>query len=85
MPATSRRLEGQTKKATDVLDIPALNNMAHERTGYPTQKPLAIQEVPTFAPASMALPGVPRSMTRNTLPSASVFRYGRRAARGGGS
>ncbi len=45
VPATSRRLEGQLKKATDVLDIPAINNMAAERTGYPTQKPLALLEL----------------------------------------
>jgi site-specific DNA-methyltransferase (adenine-specific) len=45
VPATSRRLAGLTKKATDVLDIPALNNMARERTGYPTQKPLALLEL----------------------------------------
>jgi DNA modification methylase len=44
IPATSRRMAGQMKKATDVLDIPALNNMAAERTGYPTQKPLALLE-----------------------------------------
>jgi len=44
IPATSRRLAGRLKKATDVLDIPALNNMASERTGYPTQKPLALLE-----------------------------------------
>mgnify|MGYP002777695934 CR=1 FL=1 len=43
--ATSRRMQGQTKKATDVLDIPAINNMAAERTGYPTQKPLALLEL----------------------------------------
>ena len=42
VPATSRRMAGQTKKATDVLNIPAINNMASERTGYPTQKPLAL-------------------------------------------
>lgn len=42
IPATSARLRGQTKKMTDVLDIPSLNNMAAERTGYPTQKPLAL-------------------------------------------
>ncbi len=50
VPATSRRLRGQTKKATDVIDLPAadvlrvptINNMALERTGYPTQKPLAL-------------------------------------------
>jgi len=45
IPATSRRLRGATKKATDVLDIPALNNMARERTGYPTQKPVALLDV----------------------------------------
>lgn len=43
--ATSRRLQGQTKKATDVLDVPSINNMARERTGYPTQKPLALLEL----------------------------------------
>jgi len=45
IPATSNRLKGQTKKATDVLDIPSINNMAAERTGYPTQKPLALLEL----------------------------------------
>ncbi len=40
VPATSQRMKGQMKKATDVLDIPSLNNMASERVGYPTQKPL---------------------------------------------
>jgi DNA modification methylase len=42
VPAESRRLSGQMKKATDVLEVPSLNNMAKERTGYPTQKPLAL-------------------------------------------
>ncbi len=42
VPAESQRLAGQMKKATDVLDVPSLNNMASERTGYPTQKPLAL-------------------------------------------
>lgn len=45
VPATSARMKGLTKKATDVLDIPSINNMAAERTGYPTQKPLALLEV----------------------------------------
>jgi len=45
VPATSRRLAGTFKKATDVLDIPAINNMARERTGWPTQKPLALLDV----------------------------------------
>lgn len=42
VPATSRRMEGRLKKASDVIAIPAINNMARERTGYPTQKPLAL-------------------------------------------
>lgn len=45
VPATSVRMKGQSKKATDVLDVPAINNMAGERTGYPTQKPLALLEL----------------------------------------
>ena len=45
VPATSRRMRGELKKATDVLDVPSLNNMATERTGYPTQKPLALLEL----------------------------------------
>lgn len=42
VPATSRRLAGQQKKAPDWWTLPTLNNMAAERTGYPTQKPLAL-------------------------------------------
>jgi len=45
VPATSRRMQGLTKKATDVIAIPAINNMAAERVGYPTQKPLALLEL----------------------------------------
>jgi len=45
VPATSNRMKGQLKKATDVLDVPALNNMADERVGYPTQKPVALLEM----------------------------------------
>jgi len=45
VPATSNRMSGKTKKATDVLEIASLNNMAHERTGYPTQKPLALLDL----------------------------------------
>ena len=45
VPATSQRLRGQMKKATDVLDVPSINNMAHERTGWPTQKPIALLEL----------------------------------------
>jgi site-specific DNA-methyltransferase (adenine-specific) len=43
--ATSRRMRGQHKKMTDVLDVPSINNMARERTGYPTQKPLALLDI----------------------------------------
>ncbi|MEC7241029.1 MAG: site-specific DNA-methyltransferase [Myxococcota bacterium] len=42
VPATSQRLKGKLKKAPDTWSIPTLNNMAAERTGYPTQKPLAL-------------------------------------------
>ncbi len=42
VPATSARMKGKLKKATDVIDIPSLNNMAAERSGYPTQKPLQL-------------------------------------------
>ncbi len=45
IPATSERMKGRLKKQTDVFDdVPSLNNMAKERTGYPTQKPLALLE-----------------------------------------
>lgn len=42
VPATSNRMKGQNKKATDVICLPAINNMAAERVGYPTQKPLSL-------------------------------------------
>lgn len=42
VPARSVRLRGRMKKATDVIDIPSINNMAIERTGWPTQKPIAL-------------------------------------------
>ncbi len=45
VPATSRRMSGRLKKSTDVLSIPSINNMAHERAGWPTQKPEALLEV----------------------------------------
>jgi len=45
VPATSARMKGQLKKSTDVLDIPSINNMAKERAGWPTQKPLALLEL----------------------------------------
>ena len=45
VPALSRRMAGMTKKATDVLDIPSINNMSKERCGWPTQKPLALLEL----------------------------------------
>jgi adenine specific DNA methylase Mod len=42
VPATSQRLKGKLKKAPDTWNIPSINNMAAERTGYPTQKPEAL-------------------------------------------
>jgi len=42
VPAASVRMRGQLKKMTDVLEVPSINNMADERTGYPDQKPLAL-------------------------------------------
>lgn len=45
VPATSVRMRGQMKKATDVIDIPSINNMALERNGWPTQKPLALLDM----------------------------------------
>jgi DNA modification methylase len=43
--ATSNRMRGRLKKATDVLAVPTINNMAAERCGYPTQKPVALLEI----------------------------------------
>jgi len=45
IPATSQMMKGQMKGITDVWDIPTINNMAKERLGYPTQKPLALLEL----------------------------------------
>jgi site-specific DNA-methyltransferase (adenine-specific) len=42
VPARSQRMKGQLKKAPDYWEIPAINNQARERTGYPTQKPVAL-------------------------------------------
>ena len=42
IPARSNRMKGQLKKCPDWWEIPTLNNMAAERCGYPTQKPLAL-------------------------------------------
>ncbi len=44
IPATSQKMKGQLKKALDFWEIPTINNMAHERVGYPTQKPEALLE-----------------------------------------
>ena len=44
VPATSIRMKGMEKKCPDYWDIPTINNMSHERLGYPTQKPLALLE-----------------------------------------
>jgi len=43
-PARSQMMHGKMKKIPDFWYIPSINNMAHERTGYPTQKPLVLLE-----------------------------------------
>ena len=42
--ATSNKMKGCLKKMTSVWDIPNINNMAKERTGYNTQKPKELLE-----------------------------------------
>lgn len=45
MPSTSAMMAGKEKGMVDYwVDIPTINNMAKERLGYPTQKPLALYE-----------------------------------------
>ena len=45
VPAKSAMMKGKTKGMNDYwINIPSLNNMSKERTGYPTQKPLALLE-----------------------------------------
>lgn len=44
VPAKSQMMAGLDKKAPDWWEIPSLNNMAKERLGYPTQKPLELLE-----------------------------------------
>lgn len=44
IPAASQRMKGKSKKAPDYWIIPTINNMAKERCGWPTQKPLALLE-----------------------------------------
>lgn len=44
-PATSQRMRGQMKKQPDVIAIPTINNMAKDRTGYPTQKPIELLQM----------------------------------------
>jgi site-specific DNA-methyltransferase (adenine-specific) len=44
-PAKSNKMKGQFKNMGDVWsDIPSLNNMANERVGYATQKPIELLE-----------------------------------------
>jgi DNA modification methylase len=40
--ATSQRMKGLNKKSDNVWNIATLNNMAKERVGYPTQKPIEL-------------------------------------------
>jgi DNA modification methylase len=43
-PPSLGELEIALDGSTDVWDVASINNMAKERTGYPTQKPLALLE-----------------------------------------
>lgn len=43
--ARSLKMAGLDKKADDIIEIPSINNMSSERTGYPTQKPLQLLEL----------------------------------------
>lgn len=43
--ARSQKMAGLDKKADDVIELPSLNNMSKERTGYPTQKPIQLLEM----------------------------------------
>jgi hypothetical protein len=43
-PPSLPELEIALDGSTDVWDVASINNMAKERTGYPTQKPLALLE-----------------------------------------
>lgn len=81
VPATSQRMRGLDKKAPDYWDIPALNNMATERVGYPTQKPEALLEriiasscppggsVADFCAGSGTTPAVARRLGRRWIAS----------------
>ena len=44
MPSTSLKMKGKLKGMVDYWMLPTINNMAKERTGYPTQKPLKLLE-----------------------------------------
>lgn len=78
VPATSQRMRGQTKKAPDVLNVPTLNNMAKERCGYPTQKPLALLDllVRAHAPEGALVADV---FSGSGTTSVAAARQGRRA------
>ena len=41
---SATRSKGETRHPSDVFKIPAINAMAKERVGYPTQKPIALLE-----------------------------------------
>lgn len=41
-PSTSAMMKGKPKGMTAIWDIPSLNNMAKERSGWATQKPVAL-------------------------------------------
>ena len=45
VPSTSAMMRGKPKGMVDYWNIPAINNMSKERTGWPTQKPLQLLEI----------------------------------------
>lgn len=77
-PATSQRMRGQMKKQPDVIDVPTINNMAKDRTGYPTQKPIELLEmlVKAHTPEDAL---VMDFFSGSGTTALAAFRHGRRA------
>lgn len=74
-PAKSNMMKGKQKKVPDYWMLPSLNNMANERTGYPTQKPLMLLN--RIVTSSCPPDGVvldPFCGSGTTLVAASIFK-----------
>lgn len=77
-PAKSNRMKGLLKKQPDVIDVATINNMAKDRTGYPTQKPIELLEMFVQAHAqSGAL--VADFFSGSGTTALAAFRRGRKA------